>query len=85
MNKTKFFNQQFNDINIFSAKIIFRSPNDVCAICTFYGCEKLLVGFTIDCSIFEFTLLNHCACQSANSHIERNHFGKCFFLETITF
>jgi len=47
--------------------------------------KKLLVGFTIDCSIFEFTLLNHCAYQRANSHIESNHFGKCFFLETITF
>ena len=46
---------------------------------------KLLVGFTIPCSFFEFTLLNHRACQSANSHIERTHFGKCFFLETITF
>ena len=40
---------------------------------------KLLVGFTIPCSCFEFTLLNHRACQSANSHIERTHFGKCFF------
>jgi hypothetical protein len=40
---------------------------------------KLLVGFTIPCSFFEFTLLNHCAYQSANSHIERTHFGKCFF------
>ena len=44
---------------------------------------KLLVGFTIPCSFFEFTLLNHCACQSANSHIERTHFGKCFFVEKL--
>ena len=42
---------------------------------------KLLVGFTIPCSFFEFTLLNHRACQSANSHIERTTLASTFFVE----
>ena len=41
------------------------SPCDVCAICTFYGWGKTSGWILYRLLFFEFTLVNHCACQSA--------------------